>query len=166
MAFPNNNYPRSNGGPRGDRPPQEPAKPVFDVSTLSQTNYVQLAESVILAHKKLAESAVLAHKNSNDRVLISTTQLRGLFALLTEVREILRVRQTDALDETLQSRVQYIKMRFVYAAGRGEKGVPEFMTQSSLIGCLDAVKDSAKQFELVCKYMEALVAYHKFYINK
>ena len=155
MAFSNNNFPRNNGGQRGDRPPQEPVKPIFDVNTMSQTNYVQLAESVILAHKK-----------HSDRESISTTQLRNLFALMTEVREILRVRQTDDLDETLQSRIQYIKMRFVYAAGRGEKGVPEFMTQSSLIGCLDTVKDSAKQFELVCKYMEALVAYHKYYINK
>lgn len=155
MAFQNNSFSRNNGGQRGGYQQSEPAKPVFDVETLSQTNYVQLAEKVIQTHK-----------NHNERDLISTTQLRGLFALLTEVREILRVRQTDALDETLQSRVQYIKMRFVYAAGRGEKGVPEFMTQSSLIGCLDAVKDSAKQFELVCKYMEALVAYHKFYINK
>ena len=104
MAFQNNSYSRNNGGQRGDRQPQEPAKPVFDVKMLSQTNYVQLAEKVIQAHK-----------NHNERELISTTQLRGLFALLTEVREILRVRQTEALDETLQSRVQYIKMRFVYA---------------------------------------------------
>ena len=150
MAFPNNNYPRNNGGQRGFQP--EPPKPVFDVKMLNQTNFVSCAENVI---KK--------HQTGNP---ITTTQLRGLFALLTEMREILRVRQTASLDETLQSRIQYIKMRFVYAAGRGEKGVHEFMIQSALIDCLDTIKNSAKQFELVCKYMEALVAYHKFYINK
>ena len=149
----NNNNQGNNGGQRNDRPPQPTAAAVFDVKELNQTNYVRMAENVILEHKKL-------------RDLITTTQLRGLFSLLTEVREILRVRQTDVLDETLQSRVQYIKMRFVYAAGRGEKGVPEFMTQSSLIKCLDSVKDSVKQFDLVCKYMEALVAYHKYHINR
>lgn len=148
-----NNYNRTNAGQqRNGFTQQEQPKPVFDVKTLNQINYVQLAESVIKKHK--------------DGNAITTTQLRGLFALLTELREILRVQQSSKLDEALQSRVQYIKMRFVYAAGRGEKGVPEFMIQSSMIDCLNTVHDSAKQFELVCKYMEALVAYHKFYINK
>ena len=130
----------------------QPIKPAVDIKALDITNFADSAEKVILEHKQ-----------GNDK--ISTTQLRGLFSLLTEVREIIRVRQEKLLDENLMSRVQYIKMRFVYAAGRGEKGVHAFMKQSALIEGLDRVKDSVKQFELVCKYMEALVAYHKFYIG-
>lgn len=128
------------------------ANPVIDQKTLSITNFANYAEKVIKEHK-----------NSYDK--ISTTQLRGLFSLLTEMREIIRIHQEKQLDENLISRVQYIKMRFVYAAGRGEKAVSTFMKQSALIECLDSIQDSVKQFELVCKYMEALVAYHKFYIG-
>ena len=140
---------RSNTGQHGAY--QQP-EAVFDVKALNLLNYVENAEKVIRKHK--------------EGNAITTTQLRGLFSLMTEVREILRIRQSDRLDESMQSRVQYIKMRFVYAAGRGEKGVADFMKQSALVECIDTIKDSAKQFELVCKYMEALVAYHKFYINK
>ncbi len=140
--------------PYGNRPgnSQQSAQPVVDIKALNAANFADYAEKVIQEHNQ-----------SRDK--ISTTQLRGLFALLIEVREIIRVRQDKQLDENLISRVQYIKMRFVYAAGRGEKGVPAFMQQSALIECLDTVKDSVKQFELICKYMEALVAYHKYYIG-
>lgn len=136
----------------GQRGAYQQPEAVFDVKALNLLNYVENAEKVIKKHK--------------EGTAITTTQLRGLFSLMTEVREILRIRQSDRLDDSMQSRVQYIKMRFVYAAGRGEKGVADFMKQSALIECIDTIKDSAKQFELVCKYMEALVAYHKFYINK
>lgn len=139
--------------PFSDKPRNAPiTNPVIDYKTLSITNFANFAEKVIQEHNK-----------SYDK--ISTTQLRGLFSLLTEVREIIRVRQEKQLNENLISRVQYIKMRFVYAAGRGEKGVSAFMKQSALIECLDSIQDSVKQFELVCKYMEALVAYHKYYIG-
>ena len=44
----------------------------------------------------------------------------------------------------------YIKMRFAYAAGkgeqRGEKDVKYFVEISGMIECLDTVKDSVKQY--------------------
>ena len=132
--------------------PKQPAAPVVSIRELNGTNFADYAEKVIKKHKE-------------EKQKITTTQLRGLFALMTEVREILRVRQDKKLDENLISRVQYIKMRFAYAAGRGEKGVDAFMKQSDLIAALDTVQDSVRQFELICKYMEALVAYHKYYIG-
>lgn len=152
--MPQSNYSRNqnyNGNRNGNA--ASVIMPLFKAEELNESNYVDLAEKVIKAHDQ-----------SRDK--ITTSQLRSLFSLMTEMREIIRVRPEKVMDEMLVSRIQYIKMRFVYAAGRGEKGVPDFMKQSALIECLNSVKDSSKRFELVCKYMEALVAYHKYYINK
>ena len=152
--MPQSNYSRNqnyNGNRNGNAAPV--ITPLFKAEELNESNYVDLAEKVIKAHDQ-----------SRDK--ITTSQLRSLFSLMTEMREIIRVRPEKIMGEMLISRIQYIKMRFVYAAGRGEKGVPDFMKQSVLIECLNSVKDSSKRFELVCKYMEALVAYHKYYINK
>ena len=127
------------------------AQEIFAVRELSTTNFADMAEKVIQKHAEL-------------RSTITSTQLRGLFALMTELREMIRVRQVSVLDTNLMSHVQYIKMRFAYAAGR-ESSVKIFMQQTRLIECLDTVRDSVRQFEMVCKYAEALVAYHKYYIG-
>ncbi|HQM01456.1 MAG TPA: type III-A CRISPR-associated protein Csm2 [Ruminococcus flavefaciens] len=149
---PNNNYTRNN------QPRQQEAEiHKFDVSKLNADNYVDKAEEIIKAHK-----------DAMDRDSISTSQIRNLLDLLNGLRERLRTERVTKLTEDMKGQVQYIKLRFVYAAGRDKdsKGVRDFIQRSGMIACLDTVKDSVKQYELVCKYMEALVAYHKYYINK
>lgn len=134
-------------------------KPLFDSSTLTLLNFADRAKDVIEHYQNKMDS----------KKYITPTQLRALFSLLTEVREIIRMQNSTNLNEEMQGRIQYIKMRFAYAAGKGEqkgeKDVKCFVKMSGMIECLESVKDSVKQFELVCKYMEALVAYHKYYIG-
>lgn len=134
-------------------------QPMYDSESLSVLNFAERAENIIKRYMNIVDY----------KEYISTTQLRALFSLLTEVREYVRMQNNSHFNEEMQGRIQYIKMRFVYAAGRkkerNEKEVKVFMQLSGLMDCLDTIKDSVKQFELVCKYMEALVAYHKFYIG-
>ena len=139
--------------------------PKFDVSKLTMENYVDIAESIILAHKKELYKELNGKTYDNT---ISPSQIRNLFDLLNGLREQIRTERATKLTEDMKGQVQYIKLRFVYAAGRDKesKGVRDFIQRSGMIACLDTVKDSVKQYELVCKYMEALVAYHKYYINK
>jgi len=141
---------------QGQKRPYEAAKPckLFEASKIDETNYVDLAERVITAHKALYKK-------------ITTTQMRNLFGYLTVLREELRTKRCDTLDADMISQVQYSKLRFVYAAGR-DQVVKDFMEQSQLIACLDKgyIGSSAARFELVCKYMEALVAYHKYHIGQ
>ena len=128
--------------------------PKFDVSQLNQTNYVDKADKIIQVHNK-----------EDKKEQITSNQIRNLLELVNEIYEILRLERASILSDELVGRIQYVKMRFVYAAGR-DKGVKRFMDRSGLIDCLDSVGNDAEQFRLVCKYMEALVAYHKYYINK
>ena len=149
----------SNSDRSKEQSQSEKTKPLFDNSTLTVVNFADRAKDVIEHYKN----------KMNSNRFITTTQLRALFSLLTEVRENIRMQNSTNLNEEMQGRIQYIKMRFAYAAGkgeqRGEKDVKYFVEISGMIECLDTVKDSVKQFELVCKYMEALVAYHKYYIG-
>lgn len=132
----------------------EVEKPVFQISSLSQTNYVECAEKVI--------------RSLNDsNKLLTSSQIRNLLTLINEVYEMIRIGRPKKLSEELSGRIQYIKMRFVYAAGRSKDSkdykVDSFMKQSGIIELLGSIDDSVDRFMLICKYMEALVAYHKYY---
>lgn len=136
---------------------REQQAPAFDAAKLTESSYVGIAEKVIISHR-----------DRKDRNAISTSQIRILLDLLNGLREQLRTERVKALTENMIGQVQYIKLRIVYAAGRDNesKGVRDFIDSSGLIKCLDTVGDSVERYELVCKYMEALVAYHRYHINK
>lgn len=135
-------------------------KPKFDASKLNKSNYVEWAEKIIKNHQQ--------EMKKMEKSPVTTNQVRNLLELLNILRERLRIERVKKLDEDMQGQVQYIKLRFVYAAGRDNesKGVRNFIQRSGMIECFDTVGDSIEQYELVCKYMEALVAYHKYYIDK
>ena len=61
------------------------------------------------------------------------------------------------------SRVQYLKMRIAYEAGREPKTVYPFVMEARLLEYVNEIGSSRQNLILFCSYMEALVAYHKFY---
>ena len=58
--------------------------------------------------------------------------------------------------------VKMLKANILYQAGR-DKFVQEFIDKSHIIEKIDAVGTDYKKFDLLCKYIEALVAFHKYY---
>lgn len=68
---------------------------------------------------------------------------------------------TETLTPELAGRIQYLKVRMIYEAGRDES-VKEFLRISQLIGCVDKSGTSRKNYLLITRYMEALVAFRKF----
>ena len=58
--------------------------------------------------------------------------------------------------------INYLKLRFVYEAGREQK-VKRLVETAQILQCLDAIKGNRSQYILFSRYMEALVAYRKFY---
>jgi len=139
------------------------AKALFEPSQLNKQNYVEMAEKVIQHHSSNHQKT-----NNNSKTTISTSQIRNLLDLLNVLRERLRTMHISELTPDLISQIQYIKLRFIYAAGRDNdnKGIRDFIIKSSLIECVDSIGNSVEQFQLVCNYMEALVAYHKYYIGE
>ena len=117
---------------------------------LDKLTYVDQAEAVI---GKLT-------KKKNGDVKLSTNKIRNLLSLTTELFNMIDKR-SGQLDEKLQSHVQYVRMRMVYEAGRDED-VKEFCEKSEILEHLKTVGKDVEKLLLVCHYMEALVAYHKY----
>ena len=122
---------------------------------LDKLTYVDQAEAVIGQLRKNEKSGV---------IYLTTNKIRNLLSLITELYNMLD-RRSGEIDEKTQSHVQYVRMKIVYEAGR-DKDVKEFCEKSEILEHLKAVGKDSEKLLLVCHYMEALVAYHKFYTNE
>ena len=120
---------------------------------LTQTNYVDLAERVIV--KDLERD-----KRGNFR--LTNSKIRNLLSLVNNLyTDVARTGGSDEkLSETIEGKIQYIRLRFVYEAGR-EKSVKDFVEKADIIKHLQRI-ETRSDLLLFCRYMEALVAYHKF----
>ena len=79
------------------------------------------------------------------------------------------MQQDDKLGDDLAGRIEYLRIRVVYEVGRDEdrdKPVKSFVMQSKILEILKEIKGSRKNYILFNRYMESLVAFHKFYGGK
>ncbi len=67
----------------------------------------------------------------------------------------------EKLSPELSSRIDYLRVRCVYEAGRTPV-VKEFIEKAQILQALEEVKGSRERFILFNHYMEALVAYHRY----
>lgn len=105
---------------------------------------------------------VISHLNSLGGNLLSTSQIRNLLSLNSEIYNIVITGDNNApLSESVKAKLQYLKVRMVYDSGRDDK-VKAFVLNSHLIEHIDWIGDSRERYMLFSKYMEALVAYRKF----
>lgn len=95
----------------------------------------------------------------------TTTKIRNILSIVSDLyNDVLRYR-SETISEELYNRLQYLKMRMAYEAGR-ERIVETFLKQSQLLREIEKVGRSKKALLEFCHYMEALVAYHKFYYKE
>ena len=117
---------------------------------LTNTNYVDRAEEVIL---KLKEAG-------RGRIRLTTSQIRNILTITSTIYDNAK-RKKGPLDEEELMSVQLLRTKFVYESGR-DINVEQFIQIADLINLIKAVGDSREKLILFCKYMEALVAYHRF----
>ena len=117
---------------------------------LQTDNYVEQAEKVM-------QDLQAAGKG---QIKLTTSKIRNILAMVSELyNDTQRLRET--LSDELVGRVQYLKMRVAYEAGRDDV-VRDFVEMAQLLGEIDRVGRKKERLILFCHYMEALVAYHKF----
>lgn len=132
-------------------------------------DYVAEAEAVI---KQLS-------KTNKGEIALNTSQLRKIFSAITDVKNKVVVEAAKSQDKVktispeLQMEIRFIKTLLYYQAGREieenkKKGVTlnsvdEFIEKAKLIPRLDAIGENVEEFYNYCKYIEALVAFHKYY---
>lgn len=119
---------------------------------LDKKTYVKQAENVI---------GKLKRDKFKNAIVVSYSQLRNILALMNELYNAVLYSSDEKLNDDMQSRIQYVKMKIVYAAGR-DMNVKDFVTCSDILNYMDMIGDSRERLMLVCHYMESLIAYHKF----
>lgn len=128
---------------------QRPQLETLPFTQLTKDNYVQMADDVI------------THIMADRRNLLTTSQIRNLLSLNSEIYNSVVSSRCTILGENIVSKLMYLKVRMVYESGR-QKPVDIFIKNSHLIEHLDDIGTDKEKYMLFARYMEALVAYRKF----
>jgi CRISPR-associated protein Csm2 len=123
---------------------------------ITETNYVDHAERVI-------ESMIIKDKTGRgrDKINLTTSKIRNLLSMVNNLQALIKQEKEPEISGELMSKVQYLKMRFAYEAGR-EQSVKDFVKKASIMEIIEGIGKSKKKLLLFCNYMEALVAYHRY----
>ena len=95
---------------------------------------------------------------------LTTSKIRNLLSLVNRIYNKIFL-LGDPLPESAVGEIRYLKVRLVYESGREPK-VRDYCEKSGLIDAIDFIGTSKKRFLRYAKYMEALVAYHRFYTDE
>ena len=118
---------------------------------LEKTNYVDMAENAV---KRL-------ERNKNGNLILTTSKIRNILSMISIIYNEVLHYPSDKLNEDIVERLKYLKMRFAYEAGR-EKAVKNLIEVAKIFEIIEWVGDDKQRCILFCKYMESIVAYHKF----
>lgn len=121
---------------------------------INEKNYVDKAEKVI---RELTEES--------KRGIVTTSKIRNLLAMTADIYNQVMIISTEKLNEEIVGQIEYLRVRFLYECGR-EPQVKNFVLKAELLEVLKEIGDSKKNYLLFSKYMEALIAFHRYYGGK
>lgn len=124
--------------------------------TLDGQNYVEKAEQVILKYSNNTDA------RGRNYQKITTTQIRNLLSLIIDIYNDVMNQKEEKLSDDIKGRIAYLQVRFAYESGRN-KDVKNFVETAGLLAALKEIKGNRSGYILFTRYMEALVAYHRFY---
>lgn len=110
-------------------------------------NYVDRAE------------AVIKNLRHND---ITTSKLRNILAMAADIYNDIKRDKSESISEENRKRLEYLRVRMIYEAGRDQEGVKEFLKESDLCNELKKVNGKKTKYVDFYHYLEALVAFHKY----
>ena len=114
-------------------------------------------------NKKTVEDLV---KDSKDN-MVTTTQLRQLLSNSVIVKNKIsleKLKKDQQLTPELLNRVKYLLIKHTYQCGRESK-VKEFDKKFEISEKLKKIK-TKKDFDRFYRYLEEIVAYVKYYVDK
>lgn len=127
---------------------------------LNKKTYVDDAEKVISKLRRREN-----RRTGEKEIELTTSKIRNLLSMVSVIYNEAVHEKQDSLNEELQGRVQYLRLRIIYEAGR-DIIVRDFVEKAQLVELIKQIGDSKEELVLFCKYMEALTAYHKYYGGK
>ena len=133
---------------------------------LTQLNFASSAEDVI-QNKIMKRKGGKNFQETSETPMITTSKIRNMLELTnTLYNKLIKYREEELSDE-IMSYIQYVRMKFAYEYGRDlkekQKTVVDFIKKADIMNHLESIGNSREQALIFCKYMESLVAFHKFY---
>lgn len=126
---------------------------------INDSNYVDKAEEVIRTLKSKGRE----NKRTGERELaLTTSKIRNLLAMTDDIYNEVMNQGGEALSGDVCGRISYLRVRFIYEAGR-DGNVKDFVEQSKILDILKEIGSSRENYILFNHYMEALVAFHRYY---
>ena len=116
---------------------------------INEENYVAKAESVIL---KLSKQV---NKQGKLVAMVTNSKIRNLLSMSADIYNQVLDCKDDKLPQELNGRIEYLRVRYIYEAGR-EPRVKDLEIMKEIQG-------SKKNYILYYHYMEALVAFKRFW---
>lgn len=152
MAYPNqhqntNRSGRNENAAFGNRSHSEQGQPRVIVAEEVPENYVDCAEKVM-------------EKDSKN---ITTSKLRNLMSLLVDAFNVENRRTEESITPQSQAALLQMRVRLAYEYGRGNDRFKDFLKHSKLQEYLKGAGSHRQKFINLFHYVEALVAYHKYY---
>ncbi|NLY71155.1 MAG: type III-A CRISPR-associated protein Csm2 [Clostridiales bacterium] len=121
-----------------------------------------LPEDYVSHAEKIMKGLLRKDRWGNMVFDLTTSQLRNILSLINQLyNEVMLIDKEDLPDE-IKSRLQYIKVRLLYESGR-TRAVKEFVEKADLIKLIDGIKGKKSNLIKFVRFMEAMVAYHKYY---
>ena len=114
-------------------------------------NYVDEAERIMQ----------IITQNNNS---ITTSKIRRIYNLICEIYNTENLRCDSQLAPESKTALNMARVRIAYEAGRDAK-VKDFIDKTHIIEYIKSI-NSRENFINFARYMEALIAYHKFYGGK
>lgn len=128
------------------------------------TNYVDQAEEIMREWSKEA-------RPRQNVFPMSTSQIRQVLSRANEIQnriiryEMDNAKAGDELPKEIVDKILSMRVKLVYQAGR-ENAVKEFVKRTKIDKRLAEVGNSASKFKNFFSYLEALVAFHRYYGGK
>ena len=132
------------------------------MKTINETNYVDKAEKAI---RSLRDKAEQQRRGRGELKIVTTSKIRNLLAMTADIYNQVMICQNDKLNDDLKGRIEYLRVRFMYECGR-EVLVKNFVEEADILSILKEINGSKKNYILFSRYMEALIAFHKYYDGK
>ena len=127
---------------------------------ITNENYVGKAEQVIIKLKGMVNP-----RNGRPIQMVTTSKIRNLLAMTADIYNEVLNDANEKLSNDVVGRIEYLRVHFIYECGR-DSSVKSFVTAAEILDILKEIGTNRENFVLFSRYMEALVAYHKYYDGK
>lgn len=146
MAYQNNNYQNNRGNNRGGYNQNQPRREEPKPAAPFPKDYVDAAEKLM----------------KDSYRFITTSKLRNILSLLMDAYNTESLRTADTIAEESAVKLQMARIRLAYECGRDSK-TKRFVEDANLLHWLKEIGTSRDKLLHYVHYLEALVAYHRFF---